>query len=67
MILNLFCRKEVKEQMEDLVAVTLPLCLSIHLCHCISEVIDISPGNLDSSLCFFQYSVSHDIVCLEVK
>ena len=27
---------------------------------CISEVIDISPGNLDSSLCFFQPSVSHD-------
>ena len=25
---------------------------------CISEVIDISPGNLDSSLCFFQPSVS---------
>ena len=26
---------------------------------CISEVIDISPGNLDSSLCCFQSSVSH--------
>ena len=26
---------------------------------CISEVIDISPGNLDSSLCFLQPSVSH--------
>ena len=25
-----------------------------------SEIIDISPGNLDSSLCFFQPSVSHD-------
>ena len=25
----------------------------------ISEVIDISPSNLDSSLCFFQSSVSH--------
>ena len=25
---------------------------------CISEVIDISPGNLDSSLCFFQPSIS---------
>ena len=31
---------------------------------CISEVIDISPGNLDSSLCFFQSSVSHDVVCI---
>ena len=30
---------------------------------CVSEVIDISPGNLDSSLCFFQPSVSHDVLC----
>ena len=30
---------------------------------CISEVIDISPGNLDSSLRFFQSSVSHDVLC----
>ena len=34
------------------------------LCHkggviCISEVIDISPGSLDSSLCFIQPSISH--------
>ena len=34
---------------------------------CISEVIDISSGNLDSSLCFFQPSVSHDVLCIEVK
>ena len=34
---------------------------------CISEVIDISPGNLDSSLCFFQSSVSHDVLGIEVK
>ena len=27
---------------------------------CTSEVIDISPRNLDSSLCFIQPSVSHD-------
>ena len=27
-------------------------------------VIDISPGNLDSSLCFFQPSVSHDVLCI---
>ena len=27
-------------------------------------VIDISPGNLDSSLCFFQPRVSHDVLCL---
>ena len=31
---------------------------------CISEVIDISPGNLDSSLCFFQSNVSHDVLCI---
>ena len=30
---------------------------------CISEVIAISPSNLDSSLCFFQPSVSHDVLC----
>ena len=34
---------------------------------CISEVIGISPSNLDSSLCFFQPSVSHDVLCIEVK
>ena len=31
------------------------------------KVIDISPGNLDSSSCFFQSSVSHDVLCIEVK
>ena len=29
-----------------------------------TEVIDISPSNLDSSLCFFQPSVSHDALCI---
>ena len=33
----------------------------------IAEVANISPGNLDSSLCFFQPSVSHDVLCIEVK
>ena len=33
----------------------------------ISEVIDISPSNLDSSLCFFQSSISHDVLYIEVK
>ena len=28
---------------------------------CISEVIDISPSNLDSSLCFLQPSISHHV------
>ena len=31
---------------------------------CAFEAIDISPGNLDSSLCFFQPSVSHDVLCI---
>jgi len=31
---------------------------------CISEVIDISPRNLDSSLCFLQPSISHDVLCM---
>ena len=29
---------------------------------CISEVIDISPRNLDSSLCFIQPDISHDVL-----
>ena len=31
---------------------------------CISEVIDISLTNLDSSLCFIQPSVSHYVLCI---
>ena len=31
---------------------------------CISEVIDISPSNLDSSLCFIQPCVSHNVLCI---
>ena len=31
---------------------------------CLSEVIDISPSNLDSSLRFIQPSVSHDTLCI---
>ena len=27
----------------------------------------VSPGNFDSSLCFFQPSVCHDVLCIEVK
>ena len=30
----------------------------------VTEAIDISPRNLDSSLCFFQSSVSHDVLCI---
>ena len=58
---------KVKEGSEEV-----GLKLLFTFCHkggviCISEVIDISPGNLDSSLCFFQSSVSHDVLCIEVK
>ena len=34
---------------------------------CISEVIDISPSNLDSSLCFIQPSILHVVLCIKVK
>ena len=34
---------------------------------CISEVIDISPSNLDSSLRFIQSSISHDVLRIYVK
>jgi len=30
---------------------------------CVSDVIDISPGNLDSSLCFIQLGILHDVIC----
>ena len=30
----------------------------------ISEVIDISPSNLDSSLCFIQPGILHDVLCI---
>jgi len=34
---------------------------------CISEVIDISPGKLDSNLCFILPSISHEVLCKKVK
>ena len=42
---------------------------SSSLCHkggviCISEIIDTSPSNLDSSLCFIQPSFFHDVLCI---
>ena len=41
----------------------------ITFCHkggviCISEVIDISPGNLDFNLCFIQSSILNDKLCI---
>ena len=52
-----------------LVHVHLEALLFFILCHkggiiCIYEVIDISPGNLDSSLCFLQPGISHDVLCI---
>ena len=34
---------------------------------CISEVTDISPSNLDSSLCFIQPGMLHDLLYIKVK
>ena len=31
---------------------------------CESEAIDISPGNLDSNLCFIQPGILHDVFCV---
>ena len=44
-------------------------CVPTELCHkggviCMSDVIAILPGNLDSSLCFLQPSISHDVLCI---
>ena len=49
-----------------------PLKLFFAFCHkCgvifISELIDISPRNLDSSLCFIQPGISHDVLCMMFK
>ena len=44
----------------------LTFCLKGHII-CISDVIDISPGDLDSSVCFIQPSILHDVLCIEVK
>ena len=45
------------------------LVLSLLFCHkgsviCISEVIDISPSNLDSSFCFIQPGILNDVLCM---
>ena len=34
---------------------------------CISEVVDISPSDLNSSLWFFHPNISHDVLGIEVK
>ena len=44
----------------------------LHFCHlsgiiCISEIVDISPSNLDSSLWVIQPGISHDVLCIEVN
>ena len=48
---------------DDPVDVGSLICLSL-VQNFISEVIDISPGNLYSSLCFFQPSISHGVLCI---
>ena len=42
-------------------------CITCVSLHHISEVVDISPDNLDSSSWFIQPSISHDVLCIEVK
>ena len=37
---------------------------SLSALFCISEVIDISPCNLDYSFCFIQPGISHDVLCI---
>ena len=37
---------------------------AIRVVSCISGVIDISPGSLDSRLCFIQPGISHDVFCI---
>ena len=34
---------------------------------CLSEIIDIPPRSLDSSLCFIQPSISHDVLSIQIK
>ena len=34
---------------------------------CIFQVVDISLGNLDSSLCFIRFSISHYVLCIYVN
>ena len=34
---------------------------------CISEIVDISPSNLDSTSCFFQPSISHDVLSYKLN
>jgi len=31
---------------------------------CIYEVVDISSSNLESTLCFIQLGISHDVLCI---
>ena len=45
---------------------------SFTICHkggiiCISGVLGLSPGNLDSDLCFIQPGILHDVLCVYVK
>ena len=57
---------ESEEELKRLFAIWMAFC-HYGSCHkggviCISEVIDISPGNLDFSLGFIQLSFSHDLL-----
>ena len=54
-------RRRGQQRMRWLDGITDSTDMSLNIC--ISEVIDIFPTNLDSSLCFIQSSISHDVLC----
>ena len=61
--------EESKEELKSLLMGERGFEFLFTFCHkggviCISEVIDVSPGNLDSSLCFIQTGISHDVLCI---
>ena len=64
--------KESKEELKSLLMkVKEAFEFLFTFCHkggviCVSEVIAISPGNLDFSLGFIQPCISHDVLCIEI-
>ena len=62
---TLFQFLNVKYQFSSVVQLCLTLCDPVDCStpgfNCVSEVIDISPGNRDSSLCFIRSGILHDV------
>ena len=57
---SLFSFTLIKSSLVPLCFLPLQWC-HLHICYCISEVVDISPISLDSSLWVIQPSISHDV------